>query len=484
MEKQKLHDLIDKVIGKEGPLRTPAYWMWRVLKEVVSYIMELKIWAEDAMLKLESRINVILAKFIKSIPKYTYAELKELKDKGMLIPGQKYKLIDYKCTVSGYPDGLDGSYKVPKTQEARHIILTALTTSQFDKKALCIMPSHLDDPCYSREILYQFERSDLFSWSLHSCEGLTIKVKKESLDTTLILKYSHCIQLQDGLIKCLYVTEDGADYGYIESNIIDAFNQGFNIAITDINSVVLGYYSVLDIIDDSFKGVIYESKNSILNITLPCDECILFSFSVNNPYYPVSISDKPIADINSRIEGTRNIHIRPYMKIAVMCLPRVYISGRVSSSQSYSQNSIYIDDNSTNIMIRGSVNCHIGRICSNIYLYSCPHAIVGSSVDSVAIINKEYVRISPWCSNLYVAGEGEAIIGSSNKNLEIRSSSNIDIASKTYQDNMDTVTINSSQKGAKLFVSKDSNGNIRQWNPADFVDAVDVEEQTIETTEE
>ena len=58
------------------------------------------------------------------------------------------------------------------------------------------------------------------------------------------------------------------------------------------------------------------------------------------------------------------------------------------------------------------------------------------------------------------------------------------IASNVYRDNTETVTIDTSQKGAKLFVSKDSNGNIRQWNPADFVDAVAPEEQTTEMTEE
>ena len=35
MDTQKLYDLIDKVIGKKGPLRVPAYWMRRVLNSIV-----------------------------------------------------------------------------------------------------------------------------------------------------------------------------------------------------------------------------------------------------------------------------------------------------------------------------------------------------------------------------------------------------------------------------------------------------------------
>lgn len=482
MDTQKLHDLIDKVIGKDGPLRTPAYWMRRVLKDMVNNITELKTWVGDAMLSLEAKVKVLLANYIKSIPEFTYAELENLKNKNLLIPGQKYRMTDYECTVSDYPDGLDGSYKLPKNQDYRHVFLTALTTSEFDKKALCVRPSYVDDPKYSREIQYCFARNEMYGWCLKGSEGFTIKVKKDSSETTLILKYSRPVQL-DGVYRSLYVTEDGADYGYIAVDIKKAFKEGRAIVITDANKTSLGQYYVLDIIDDSFKGVIYESKNSILNITLPCDECILFSFDVTTPVKTYSVSDEPLAIISSSLNGTRNIHIRPYMKVDIVCLPRIYISGGVSSSQSSSTNSIYIADNSTNIIVRGS-NCHIGRGCSNIYLYSCSHAILEPSVNSVEIVNKSYVRIDPHCSNLLVQGEGDAILGAFNKNLKIRSSSAIDIASNVYQDNAETVIIDTSQKGAKLFVSKDSNGNIRQWNPADFVDAVAPEEQTTETTDE
>lgn len=34
MSKEKLNNLIDKVIGKDGPLRVPAYWMRKVLKNI------------------------------------------------------------------------------------------------------------------------------------------------------------------------------------------------------------------------------------------------------------------------------------------------------------------------------------------------------------------------------------------------------------------------------------------------------------------
>lgn len=38
MSKEKLNNLIDKVVGKDGPLRTPAYWMNNVLNKIVDLI--------------------------------------------------------------------------------------------------------------------------------------------------------------------------------------------------------------------------------------------------------------------------------------------------------------------------------------------------------------------------------------------------------------------------------------------------------------
>ena len=38
MSKEKLNNLIDKVIGKVGPLRVPAYWMNKLFKDVVGSI--------------------------------------------------------------------------------------------------------------------------------------------------------------------------------------------------------------------------------------------------------------------------------------------------------------------------------------------------------------------------------------------------------------------------------------------------------------
>jgi hypothetical protein len=42
MDTKKLYELIDKVIGKSGPLRTPAWWMQQVLKDIMKYCDNIK----------------------------------------------------------------------------------------------------------------------------------------------------------------------------------------------------------------------------------------------------------------------------------------------------------------------------------------------------------------------------------------------------------------------------------------------------------
>lgn len=99
----KINNLIDKVIGKDGPLKVPAYWMGKVLKEMVghiteskkqmiSHITELKKQMDSSVLELKHLLNSKLG----ITQEYTYEQLKELKNKNMLIPGQEYVITDYK----------------------------------------------------------------------------------------------------------------------------------------------------------------------------------------------------------------------------------------------------------------------------------------------------------------------------------------------------------------------------------------------------
>lgn len=100
MDTQKLHDLIDKVIGKDGPLRTPAYWMRRVLKGIVGRIDEK---AEEVKSEIDNELKGKLDRAIS----LTYKEFRNMCYKKAGIMGQYYHISDYKPTLSELQEGFD-----------------------------------------------------------------------------------------------------------------------------------------------------------------------------------------------------------------------------------------------------------------------------------------------------------------------------------------------------------------------------------------
>jgi hypothetical protein len=93
MDTNEIKSLIDKVIGKEGALRTPAYWMRRVLKIIVGRI-------DEKAKEVKSEIDIKLkGKIDRAIP-LTYKEFRDMCYKKAGINGQYYHISDYKPTLS------------------------------------------------------------------------------------------------------------------------------------------------------------------------------------------------------------------------------------------------------------------------------------------------------------------------------------------------------------------------------------------------
>lgn len=93
MDTQKLHDLIDKVIGKDGPLRTPAYWMRRVLNKIVGHV-------DDKVAEARAKIDKELQGKLDRAISLTYKEFYDMHWAGEGIEGAYYHIRDYTPTVS------------------------------------------------------------------------------------------------------------------------------------------------------------------------------------------------------------------------------------------------------------------------------------------------------------------------------------------------------------------------------------------------
>lgn len=93
METNGIKDLIDKVIGKEGPLRVPAYWMHSLMSEFISYI-------NNAVTSLRSSFSKELSQKLDCLKSLTYQEFYEAHVKNKLVEGATYHIKDYKPVLS------------------------------------------------------------------------------------------------------------------------------------------------------------------------------------------------------------------------------------------------------------------------------------------------------------------------------------------------------------------------------------------------
>ena len=235
METQKLHDLIDKVIGKSGPLRTPAYWMRRVF-------MLFENWVQDRINDLNQRIH----SKVDHINSYTYAQIKVLKDSERLVPGQTYCLTDYMPTLSKDVNFIDVGYSVERFEQPL-IYLTAESNKTFFAEAIYIID---DKEC---EIMFEFDRRhDLYDWSLgnneydeifaHTSEGDQLSLTLRDINSSGVLTYNAF----------------GEVFGNIPCND-NTIQVGASVAFTDLSGVEK--YVIIDKIVDNYRGLIYRFKD-------------------------------------------------------------------------------------------------------------------------------------------------------------------------------------------------------------------------------
>ena len=136
MNINELKQQINRVIGVKGDLRIQAWWMNKILNDILVYcdenstttdITDVKTFLLNELKKLETTLgNTIdksendlteminksgndLSERIKllesnelptNLVNTTYSELKSLRDNGKLVPGQQYRITDYKTTTT------------------------------------------------------------------------------------------------------------------------------------------------------------------------------------------------------------------------------------------------------------------------------------------------------------------------------------------------------------------------------------------------
>lgn len=508
MDTQKIRDLIDKVIGKDGPLRVPAYWMGKVLKEMVGHITELKKQMDSSVLELKHLLNSKLG----ITQEYTYDRLKELKDKNILIPGQEYVISDY---VPFFRQSYEWIEDVLAPQG--RIFIKAITNNSFDENVILIRDGkeYFCKYCFDRKPLdfnwcpeeYEFDlivaersgqgyrrgqvgyvsREDLEFWLKKYPRGYTFYASGFGGPNNANL--SLAVRAEDG--KPYVLQRNGSDGQLVEA--IPEFGPVKKYGNDDYRGIIyeLVYkdepkrfpYDPLHFIyfTEEFSGVKVEKGNPIRNL-LGSSIYIGDNISaVNTPgtYYSQPQRKLPLI----YIEGFR-VTTGPLAKLC-----RIYIGqncSKIIAKMSYG-GSLYIEGNCTNINLR-FVNVNIAASSSNIYIpWPVQNLNLIGNCTNITVRNSSYQNIS---ADPLVMPCSIEVNSSKNLDLDLNLQAlpkanvvvcPLQLTEKTTISLKDTAESNFD---GCLFIGRDSKSNIIQWNPADFVDAVDVEEQIVETVEE
>lgn len=489
MDTQKLHDLIDKVIGKSGPLRTPAWWMRRVLRDILDTIKDsldsLNRRFNNGLSALDSKFTALDSGNIKKIPRYTYKELQKKVSNNDLIPGQTYDTA-IKVTISDIPDGLPGSYRLSSSMfVALH--LTAASTNSFYPDAIAIEGGK------SYNVKYSFYKDKSFAWCKKKYE---VNGFKATINDELCEFYP--VGKTEGYWS--YNTDDHEDIKGISFNTNEVVDVGYSRLINKNN--IYYHFEIVEVVDD-FEGVIYEWYDPISNVRAPFPIVgyLRFSFSIERE------NMEPYDVVDSYPWGSRarwrNVTIRPYSKDGVFCWPRVVLD--IVGASSYQDAPSYVGYNDTNIYITRlsggnyeDVPIHIGDNCNNIFFDQTKGQIkILDGSDHISCIGCGAKFIGP-AERITIVGHHAMpaskfpVIGFvGDVYLDIRKD---DAESYTkvmllslpkLKEGEDTRIIELAKVGAFDYcnIGMDSNGNIRCWNPADFVDAVEPEDQAVEQSE-
>lgn len=454
MNTQELHDLIDKVIGKKGPLRVPAYWMRRVMLDIIKYVES----RYSEVLKEITKFKATLSSYLKYPLQYTYDELVELAFADKLVPGQQYILKDYQFTTSNRYSQCIGFEGEGSTYFYNPLIyLTARSTNTFLQTAKCINTANGNPEEW--DITFFFFGNRIYAWNRCTNEVPSFTAVDQTgnlVDFTLSTLTSSYIYYSDGENTLWRCSTDEWNIGdnmkpvrYLSvGQSISLFSSTKGTVVFEVTKVNL-----------PFRGLIAKAYSRERDVELPYDP------KVSCPSFFINLPDGSSREF---LGGPFNPYItnftlKPLLKGNLYFLPRLSVS------------------------YRGDYACFIGHNCDKISIYSLdngPIFIEGGCEDIHITTADSFcaIRIIGACSRCLINIKGSLYLTALGtcQNIEFGNNSErryVVLGNTSY-------LYPSGSYYGTTFISNGKYGNIYQWNPADFVDAVDVEEQTVETVEE
>lgn len=421
MDTQKLHDLIDKVIGKKGPLRVPAYWMWRVLNAIIEVLQKAFSKIGDVTNSVEDVKKSLIeiannSEELAKVPSMTYEELVQLASHSELNPGKLYLINDYRITTTKVYDVTNDVYFSGSDDTAKSILVRALSSSTLSNEAYLIPGG----PC--KYVLHR----DIYKCHWVPLEG---EVDFTALDGSgTEIRYTYVGLSSDNSPK--FQRDDGT---YVTSN--NSINQSINPGDKIILSLENGTYVhsvTVKSVNDPFRGGIYQYTANLHNVTIPCDPSLVWS-SNEGTTYSVIRADILYQNVASLYMGSRLVAKR-------FVFPKVSLTPLYSSNTLYVISGIYhIGENCNNVILSPYMptTMLVGNNCENIKLYS--KAEIKSNCSNITvqyhrIYTRELVQFREYCNNITIPSGARSnfIFKGYNSNISLIVSDSVESVSNTF----------------------------------------------------
>ena len=331
---------------------------------------------KDGLLELEASLQGLLSK----TRHITYRELAEMKNNAKLVPGMKYRIIDYEAIP--YNENTDGDFYLTSQPSGFDIIVTALSVDAFDDNVSVAPRENARVPLTNNisawKVKYCFDNAiDRFAWAnMKTGTGVIYYMKDEfgneaPYDFKNILFRAKTsirqVGIEAGKLYYTFNRFDGSDnsiVGDARNNTIKPYCDIFT-GIQNITPIILFGNSEDNIIDE-LCGHIFIGPVSFGNhIGKGCGNIILEGMNNNNVFHSenTNINIGQNSNYNIFYQGASSLNL-----------------GMSWKSNVYEANSggISIFDSSGSNVAYGCCNNHFeaGVQCRNIYLKSTPTSVI------------------------------------------------------------------------------------------------------------
>lgn len=256
---------------------------------------------EDGILELDPNL------FTSSVD-ITYEKLKELRDSSMLLPGQKYRIIDYITTTNGSEGSSSANHKFD-------IIVEALTTNQLSENAKVGHAKYLDDE-YSYDVTspYCGHLIAANNWGNVSISNIPEGIKNLPFNATsdsdvksiTITQYAQSnITCNEGPIKVFWQWQEGSKkLNILGVELIDSSNV---VVSADYHIGSTGTYNNANVYTVSApKTGTYKFRFYIDSVTEPLtSSCTIYAYPVRDYFQNTNLS---AWEIKYSLDNNTNIH--------------------------------------------------------------------------------------------------------------------------------------------------------------------------------